>query len=166
MEKEDLSSSQVYVMFVTNCFLYRGIVRPCPTPKLEGHSPVCCPWLLIQYIRSYPPYLKAISSIRNLRTRCAMVTNLTWERKWLVEEIGVNTKVNLCDFNLQEPIGSEILEQFHQLTRLHTISFWQTALAGRRRVTGHLVWWPCHDSGEQWPASQCRGPGMCPSQSM
>jgi hypothetical protein len=29
----------------------------------------------------------------------------------------VNTKVNLCDFNLQEPIGSELVEQFHhQLT--------------------------------------------------
>jgi hypothetical protein len=30
--------------------------------------------LLIQYIRSYPPYLEAVSSIRNLRTRHAVMT--------------------------------------------------------------------------------------------
>jgi hypothetical protein len=30
--------------------------------------------LLIQYIRSYPPYLEAVSSIHNLRTHHAMVT--------------------------------------------------------------------------------------------
>jgi hypothetical protein len=32
------------------------------------------PRLLIQYIRSYPPYLETISSIRNLRTCHAVVT--------------------------------------------------------------------------------------------
>jgi hypothetical protein len=35
---------------------------------------VGCPRLLIQHIRSYPPYLEAVSSIRNLRTRRAVVT--------------------------------------------------------------------------------------------
>jgi hypothetical protein len=30
--------------------------------------------LLIQYIRSYPPYIEAVSSIRNPRTRHAVVT--------------------------------------------------------------------------------------------
>jgi hypothetical protein len=33
--------------------------------------------VLIQYIRSYPPYLEAVSSIRNLRTRQALVTRDT-----------------------------------------------------------------------------------------
>jgi hypothetical protein len=39
-----------------------------------GPPLVGCPRLLIQYIRSYPPYLEGISSIRNLRTRHAVVT--------------------------------------------------------------------------------------------
>jgi hypothetical protein len=30
--------------------------------------------MLIQYLRSYIPYLEAVSSIRNLRTRHAVVT--------------------------------------------------------------------------------------------
>jgi hypothetical protein len=40
------------------------------TPPLAG-----CPRLLIQDIRSYPPYLEGVSSIRNLRTRHAVVTS-------------------------------------------------------------------------------------------
>jgi hypothetical protein len=38
-------------------------------------------WLLIEYIRSYPPYLEGVSSIRNLRTRLAwwQGTPLTWK---------------------------------------------------------------------------------------
>jgi hypothetical protein len=32
------------------------------------------PRLLIQYIRSYPPYLEAVSSVRNPRSRHAVVT--------------------------------------------------------------------------------------------
>jgi hypothetical protein len=35
---------------------------------------VGCPRLLIQYIRSYLPYLEAFYSIRNLRTRHAVMT--------------------------------------------------------------------------------------------
>jgi hypothetical protein len=35
---------------------------------------VGCPRLLIQYIRSYPPCPEAVSSIRNLMTRHAVVT--------------------------------------------------------------------------------------------
>jgi hypothetical protein len=39
-----------------------------------GGTPlVGCPRVLIQYIGSYPPYLEAVSSIRNLRTRHALV---------------------------------------------------------------------------------------------
>jgi hypothetical protein len=39
-----------------------------------GLPPVGCLRLLIQYIRSYPPYLEAFSSISNLRMRHAIVT--------------------------------------------------------------------------------------------
>jgi hypothetical protein len=49
------------------------VVSPCPNPKLEGH-PVGCLRLLIQYIRSYPPYLEAVSYISNLRMCHAVVT--------------------------------------------------------------------------------------------
>jgi hypothetical protein len=43
-------------------------------PQAGGPPLVGCPRLLIQYIPSYPPYLKAVPSIRNLRTRHAVVT--------------------------------------------------------------------------------------------
>jgi hypothetical protein len=43
-------------------------------PQAGGPPPVGCPLLLIQYIRSYPPYLEAVSSIHNLRMRQAVVT--------------------------------------------------------------------------------------------
>jgi hypothetical protein len=45
-----------------------------PNPLAGGPPLVGCPRLLIQYIRSYAPYLEAISSIRNLRVRHAVVT--------------------------------------------------------------------------------------------
>jgi hypothetical protein len=43
-------------------------------PQPGGPPPVGCPRLLIQYIHSYPPYLEAVFSISNLRTRHAVVT--------------------------------------------------------------------------------------------
>jgi abortive infection bacteriophage resistance protein len=45
-----------------------------PNPQAGGPPPVGSPQLLIQYIRSYPPYLKAVSSIRNLKAHHAVVT--------------------------------------------------------------------------------------------
>jgi len=33
-----------------------ALLAPRPTPKLEDHPLVGCPRLLIQFIRSYPPY--------------------------------------------------------------------------------------------------------------
>jgi hypothetical protein len=60
--------------FVTSLFLRRGVVNLTPNPQAGGPPLVGCPRLLNQYIRSYPPYLEAVSSIRNLRTRHAMVT--------------------------------------------------------------------------------------------
>jgi hypothetical protein len=55
-------------------FLRWGVVSP--TPHIHaGELPfVGCPRLLIQYIRNYRPYLEAVSCIRHLRTRHAMVT--------------------------------------------------------------------------------------------
>jgi hypothetical protein len=55
-------------------FLRWGVVSPPPNPQAGWPPLVGCPRLLIQYIRSYPPYLEAFSSIRNLRTRHAVVT--------------------------------------------------------------------------------------------
>jgi hypothetical protein len=62
-------------IFVTRLlFLQWGVVSPTPNPQAGGLPLVGCPWLFIRYIRSYSPYLKAVSSIRNLRTCHAMVT--------------------------------------------------------------------------------------------
>jgi hypothetical protein len=55
-----------------------GVVSPPPNPQAGRLPPVGCPRLLIQYIRSYPPYLEAVSSIRNLRTRQAVVKGDTF----------------------------------------------------------------------------------------
>jgi hypothetical protein len=59
--------------FVTYYFLRWGVVSPTPKPQVGGPLLVGCPRLLIQYIRSYPPYLEAFSSIRDLRLPHAIV---------------------------------------------------------------------------------------------
>jgi hypothetical protein len=51
-----------------------SFVIPMPKPK-AGVSPlISCLWLLIQYIRSHPPYLEASSTICNIRTHHVVVT--------------------------------------------------------------------------------------------
>jgi hypothetical protein len=55
-------------------FYGEELLAPRPNPKAGGPPIVGCPRLFIQYIRSYPPYLEPVSSIRNLRTRHAVVT--------------------------------------------------------------------------------------------
>jgi hypothetical protein len=55
-------------------YLGRGGVSSPPNHQAGESPPVGCPLLLIQYIRSYPPYLEAVSSTRNLRKRHAVVT--------------------------------------------------------------------------------------------
>jgi len=52
-----------------------------PNPQAEVPSLVGCPRLFIQYIPSYPPYLEAVSSIRNPRTRHTLMT--TTQLVWL-----------------------------------------------------------------------------------
>ena len=40
-------------------FLWRGVVSTSPNPQAGGPPFVACPRLLIQYIRSYPPYRRS-----------------------------------------------------------------------------------------------------------
>jgi len=44
------------------------LFNPSPTPFARESTLVGCPQRLIQYSRSYPPYLEAIFSIRNPKT--------------------------------------------------------------------------------------------------
>jgi len=63
------------VTFPKELFFYgQELLVPRPSPKLEDHPLIGCLRLLIQYICSYPPYLKALSSILNLTTCHAVVT--------------------------------------------------------------------------------------------
>jgi hypothetical protein len=55
-------------------FYGEELLAPRPTPKLEDHPLSAVRDCLFQYIRSNPPYLEAVPSIRNLRTRHAVVT--------------------------------------------------------------------------------------------
>jgi hypothetical protein len=55
-------------------FLLWGVVSLTPNLQAGGPRLLGCPRLLIRYIRSYPTYLEAISSIRNMSTRLALVT--------------------------------------------------------------------------------------------
>ncbi|KAJ4452211.1 hypothetical protein ANN_03729 [Periplaneta americana] len=71
-------------------------VIPSPNPQAGGPPLIGCPRLLIQYIRSYPPYLEAVSSIRNLRTRHAVVIgthNMGGRVAQLVEQLATDWKV-------------------------------------------------------------------------
>jgi hypothetical protein len=54
-------------------FLRWVFVRPTPTPQTWRPHLVGCPRLLFQYICSHLPYLEAVLSLRNLKTRHAMV---------------------------------------------------------------------------------------------
>jgi hypothetical protein len=67
-----------------NWFLRWGVVSPSTNPKAGGPPSFGCQRLLIQYIRSYLPYMAPVFSIRNLKTRYAMVTgtHITWAIIW------------------------------------------------------------------------------------
>jgi hypothetical protein len=51
-----------------------GVVSPSPNPQAEGPHPADCPRLLIEYVRSCPQHVEAVSSFRNPRKRHAVVT--------------------------------------------------------------------------------------------
>jgi hypothetical protein len=62
--------------FVTSLFFWWGAVIPMPNLQAGGPSFVDCPWLLIQFIHTYSPYLEAISSIHNLKMCHVMVKEI------------------------------------------------------------------------------------------
>jgi hypothetical protein len=55
-------------------FYGEGLLAPRPTPKLEDHPLSAVRYCLFNIIRSYPPYLEGVSTLRNLRTPHAVVT--------------------------------------------------------------------------------------------
>jgi hypothetical protein len=61
------------VGYFVNYFLF-SLVEPTLNPQALGPPLVGCQRLLICYIRNYHLYLETVSSIRNLRTRHALVT--------------------------------------------------------------------------------------------
>ncbi|KAJ4444965.1 hypothetical protein ANN_06764 [Periplaneta americana] len=61
-----------------------------PNPQAGGPPLIGCPRLLIQYIRRYPPYLEAVSSIRKLRTRHTEI---------YLQQLNISTKLE----NLNDP---------------------------------------------------------------
>jgi hypothetical protein len=67
----------LYILCNKYKFLRWGIVSPPPNPQVGVPPRVGCLLLLTQYTRSHPPHLEAVFSIRNLRTRCAVVTRDT-----------------------------------------------------------------------------------------
>jgi hypothetical protein len=70
-----LSCLLMCVVIRNKYWVLRGsVVSPPPNPQARGPPTVGCPRLLIQYIHSYPPYLEAVSSIRNPRTYHAVET--------------------------------------------------------------------------------------------
>jgi hypothetical protein len=71
LSKESIQVRDPSWGFVTR-FL-QWVFRPTPNSQAGGPSVIGCPRLLLQYISSYPPHLEAVSSIRNLRTRHAVV---------------------------------------------------------------------------------------------
>jgi hypothetical protein len=62
-----------FISFCNQLIFQLGVVNPTPNLKSEGPPLVGCMLLLIHHIRRHPPHLEAVSSIRNLRTRHAVV---------------------------------------------------------------------------------------------
>jgi 5-methylcytosine-specific restriction endonuclease McrA len=92
------------------------VVSPPPNPQAGGPPTVGCPLLLIQYIRSYPPYLEAISSIRNPRTWHAVVTvdPLNMVHKLTVDNIQCH--------HLHTKISSKSTNRFKSCTHLRSFN--------------------------------------------
>jgi hypothetical protein len=72
--QRNLPNRRRFVTFINKLYFTVRSSYPSPNPESGGPAPVGSTWLLIQYIRSYPPYLDAISPIRNPRTRHTVVT--------------------------------------------------------------------------------------------
>jgi hypothetical protein len=74
LSKESVQVRGFLFTFATGLFFKVRRCKPHAQPPSWRTTPVGCPRLLIQYIRSCPPKLEGVSSIRNLRTRHAVVT--------------------------------------------------------------------------------------------
>jgi hypothetical protein len=51
---------RLFAIFRIINFLRWGVVSTSPNPQAGGPPLVSCPWLLIQYICGFPPYLEAV----------------------------------------------------------------------------------------------------------
>jgi hypothetical protein len=72
--------------FVISCyFLRRGVYSPPPNPIAGGPPLVGFPRPRIQYFRSYPPYLEAVSCTRNPRSRHAVLPGTHMCFEWNCE---------------------------------------------------------------------------------
>jgi hypothetical protein len=60
-------STPSYIISMSGSYIEESLDPP-PKPQAEGQYLVGRTLLLIQHILCYPPYLEAVSSIRNLRT--------------------------------------------------------------------------------------------------
>jgi len=83
------STSEILCNISEQASFYGELLVPGPTPQSGGPPLIGCPRLLIQCIRSYPPYLEAVSYIRNQRTRHAVGTWDThnMEYSWYEESL-------------------------------------------------------------------------------
>jgi hypothetical protein len=89
-----------------------------PTPQAGGWPLVGCPWLFIQYICSYPPYLEAVSSICSLRKHHSVVTrdppNIEKEMiYWLNHSAHSFKKISSVSFYFWSTLNIFISLRFH-----------------------------------------------------
>jgi hypothetical protein len=93
--------------------LWGRVVSPSPNPQSGGPPTVGCPRLLIQYIRSYPPYLERcfLSATRGRAMPWWQWTYSTWlELSYRSKNYGVEVTFNLMTspLSLTNLIGSNM----------------------------------------------------------
>jgi len=72
-------------------FFWCGVVSPSLSRQASGPPHVGCHRLLIQYIRSYSPYLRVVSFFRIPRTRHAVVTGTYINMGFLPRSLSYNS---------------------------------------------------------------------------
>ena len=73
-------------------FLRWGVVGTSPNPQAGGPPPVGSPWLLIQYIASYPPY-QAVPPSATWRRAMPWWQGPIYQGQWAIQEL--NTLITL-----------------------------------------------------------------------
>jgi hypothetical protein len=111
-----------------------------PSPKAGEPPLVSCPRLFIQYIRTYPPYLEAVSSIRNLRTRHSAVTRDTpdivsvfYSRIILIHPSSEDPLYNFADIGIVTRF-----QMFHECFVTNSAGFYLIGTYGVSLRTRHL----------------------------